>query len=151
VASNVAAIGIHVRIKTFPFDVLFSKEATKGEPFDIATHGWIADGYFDPFDFLSILLVGNLAKQFPGNNNSVFDDPVYNSRLEAAAKLSGPARYAAYAKLDADLARNASPIVALGNSTSQDFFSARMGGQIYNGYGMSLAALCIRRREPYAA
>ena len=60
-----------------------------------------------------------------------FDDPEYKRKLEAAAQLSGPPRYLAYGKLDADLARNAAPWVAIGNGVSRDFFSARTGCQVF--------------------
>jgi hypothetical protein len=70
---------------------------------------------------------------------------VYNRRLEAAAELTGPARYSTYARLDADLARNAAPLIAWGNGSTQDFFSARMGcQQLLAGDRIDLAALCIR-------
>ena len=63
------------------------------------------------------------------------------------ARLTGPARYLAYGKLDLDLARNAAPLIAYGNSSSQDFFSARIGCQTYGVYGVDLAALCIKPRS----
>jgi peptide/nickel transport system substrate-binding protein len=143
---NLAAIGIHVEVKSFSGDVLGKKEATKGAPFDIAESNWVSDGYFDPFDFLNILFDGNLsAAGFIGPwNVSHFDDAVYNRRLGAAAKLTGVARYRAYARLSTDLARNASPIVVWGNPIRQDLFSTRMGCQIYGPNGVDLAALCIR-------
>ena len=82
-----------------------------------------------------------------GSNYSHFDDPVYNRRLDAAARLSGPARYDAYARLDADLAGKAAPLIAFGVVLNRDLFSARIGCQIYQPvYGMDLAALCIKRR-----
>ena len=65
-------------------------------------------------------------------------------RTDGPAKLTGAARFAVYARLDADLARNAAPIVAWGNWASDDFFSARMGCQVYRPTGFDLAALCIR-------
>jgi YVTN family beta-propeller protein len=69
---NLAAIGIDVQIDTFPgFAALYKKETTKGEPWDIATNGWFTDGYFDPYDFLNILLDGDLGS---GANISHFDD-----------------------------------------------------------------------------
>jgi ABC-type oligopeptide transport system substrate-binding subunit len=141
---NLAAIGIDVQIDTFPgFAALYKKETTKGEPWDIATNGWFTDGYFDPYDFLNILLDGDLGS---GANISHFDDPAYNRRLEAAAKLTGAARYTAYARLDADLARNAAPLIAWGIPTRQEFFSARMGcQQPFGPHFIDLAALCIRR------
>ena len=45
----------------------------------------------------------------------------------------------------ADLVRNAAPWAAFANHLSRDFFSARMGCQVFQPfYGMDLAALCIR-------
>lgn len=77
-------------------------------------------------------------------NNESFDDPTYRHRLTAAARLTGPARYIAYGKLDDDLARRAAPMVAVGDLASHDFFSARIGCQTYGFYGVDLAALCIK-------
>src|SRR5262249_18264298 len=133
--SNLAAIGIDVKVTT-----------TKGEPYDIASAGWVNDGFFDPYDFLNVFFDGNLASAGSYSPNlSHFDDPVYNRRLEAAAKPPGPARYTTYARLDADLAKNAAPIIAWGTPRWQELLSARMGCQIYNvSYGMDFAALCIR-------
>ena len=72
------------------------------------------------------------------------NDPAYQRKLAKAARLSGPQRYLTYGKLDLDLARNAAPLAAFGYLTSNDFFSARIGCQTYEIYGMDLAALCIR-------
>ena len=134
---NLAAIGIQV-------EVIVNKDAKKGD-YDIAFSGWISDGFIDPYDFLNLLFDSRLANPL-GSNASQFDESVYNRRLEAAAKLNGPARYRAYARLDADLTRNAAPGIAWANRTNLDFFSARMGCQIFHldGGGMDLAALCIR-------
>ena len=65
----------------------------------------------------------------------------------AAEELLGRSlRWPSYGKLDADLVRNAAPWAAYLNLLSHDFFSARMGCQVYQPvYGMDLAALCIRQ------
>ena len=73
-----------------------------------------------------------------------FDDRAYQRKLAAAARLSGPERYLTYGALDLDLARNAAPLAAFGNTSSHDFFSARIGCQTYGIYGIDLAALCLR-------
>jgi hypothetical protein len=50
-----------------------------------------------------------------------------------------------YARLDAELTRDAAPLAAFGNLSSHDFFSARMGCQVFTpAYGMDLATLCIQ-------
>jgi peptide/nickel transport system substrate-binding protein len=139
VKTDLEAIGINVVVKTFPASVLYVRMAKKGEPFDIGLVDWIAD-YPDPADFLDRLLRS-------GETLPPFDAPPYAHKLDVAAKLSGPARYLAYGKLATELARNAAPWAVWGNSTSNDFFSARIGCQVYQPvYGIDLAALCIRKK-----
>ena len=144
VRANLKAIGIDVEVKEFPHGVLGTKAGTRGEPFDMVLNGWISD-YPDPFNFLNTLLDGGGIKAHGSSNWAYFDDPAYNRKLESAAALSGPQRYRAYATLDADVARNAAPLVAIANYARRDFFSARMGCQVYQPvYGFDLAALCLR-------
>src|SRR5581483_11818399 len=50
-------IGVTLDIRPFARAVQFGKEGNKGEPFDIADEGWIAD-YADPYDFINVLLSG---------------------------------------------------------------------------------------------
>jgi len=149
IQAELAPIGITVEIKAFSGLVLTSRDATRGEPFDIAWDGWFAD-YPDPSDFLNQFFDGTSIKATGNNDLSYFDDPVYNRRLEAAAQLSGPRRYLAYAALDADLTRKAAPAVPLWNFAEQDFFSARIGNgcKVYQPiYGVDLAALCLGHRR----
>jgi ABC-type transport system substrate-binding protein len=139
VKKNLAAIGIAVEVRTFAFSDLFAREFRTGEPYDIGLVTWGFD-YPDPSDILNRLLDGSL-----GRNGGQFNDPAWNRRLEAAAKLSGMRRLRSYARLDLQLAREAAPWVAFGHSTTLDFFSPRIGCQTYQPiYGMDLAALCTR-------
>ncbi len=136
IKANLAAIGVDVQVESFTPAQFFKRLSTKNEPFDLATAGWIAD-YLDPSNFLNVLLLSGILP--------TFDDPAYRRKLTAAARLSGPARYLAYGRLDVDLARNAAPFAAIGNASIRDFFSARVGCQVFNPlYGMDLAALCIK-------
>ncbi len=137
VKGNLAAIGIDVQVKTFPLGALFTRVARKGEPFDLAWGEWAAD-YPDPDNFLNLLLEG-------GTVLPTFDNPAFKRKLADTARLSGPARYLTYGSLDADLGRNGAPLIAYGNMLSQDFFSARMGCQVYHPvFSVDLAGLCIR-------
>ena len=81
IQQNLKAIGINVDIKEFDRGVQFGKEGTKGEPFDIADEGWIAD-YYDAYDFLNILLDGSNIPATNGNNFSYINDPTLNKELE---------------------------------------------------------------------
>jgi YVTN family beta-propeller protein len=145
VKANLAAIGISVEIRPLSLEDLFVKRQPKrGEPWDIGLMTWGLD-YPDPFDVLNYMFEGDLIGQPQAANLERFDDPAYNRRLQAVARLSGPPRYREYARLDADIARDAAPVVAFANETRIDFFSPRMGCQLYQPvYGMDLAALCVK-------
>jgi YVTN family beta-propeller protein len=136
VKTDLAMIGLRVQISEFPSATLFTREETPGKPFDLAWSGWLPE-YPGPQAMLSEILEDSSV-------GPTFNDPVYRRKLARAARLSGPKRYLAYGKLDLDLARNAAPLAAFGNVTSNDFFSARIGCQTYGFYGMDLAALCLR-------
>jgi ABC-type oligopeptide transport system substrate-binding subunit len=145
IQQNLKQIGINVDVKQFARAVQFSKEGTKGEPFDIAFEGWNAD-YADPYDFINVLLNGKSIQKANNVNFSYFNDPTYIKQMEQAAGLSGPERSAAYGKLDLNLAKNASPLAAWDVDNERDFFSARTGCQLYHPvYGMDIAALCLRK------
>jgi YVTN family beta-propeller protein len=136
--NSLAQIGVDVEVRTFSLNRLTARLGRPHEPFDLAIITWFAD-YPDPDDFLDTLLLKGASLEPP------FRDPRYVPRLEAAAKLAGPRRYLAYGRLDAEIARDAAPWAAYANGISYDFFSARVGCQIYQPvYGMDLAALCLR-------
>jgi peptide/nickel transport system substrate-binding protein len=140
-----ATIGIELEVKRFPITTLTEKVGKRGEPFDVTFAAWSTE-YLDPAAFLDVLLNGNHIRATQNFNISYFNNPSYNRKLEKAAKLNGRARYDAYGKLDVELASKAAPMAPLVNLTRQDFFSARMGCQIYNPlYGMDIAALCVRK------
>jgi YVTN family beta-propeller protein len=143
VQANLRAIGLDPEVKFFPLGVMITRIAKRGEPYDAVLLGWVAD-YPDPADFLQLFNGASIRAE---NNLNLphFDDPSYDRQLTAAGRLSGPRRYLAHAALDAYLARKA-PIAALWNGAETDFFSARVGCQVYQPiYGVDLAALCIRR------
>jgi ABC-type transport system substrate-binding protein len=137
IKTDLAAIGLHVTVKQFTPNAVDPRLVRPGEPFDLAYLGWLAD-YPDPDNVLNLLLED-------GSRLPTFDDPAYRRRLAAAARLTGAQRYLTYARLDADLTRHAAPWVAIGNATTHEFFSARVGCQIYGLYDVDLAALCRRR------
>jgi len=144
IRSNLAGLGLHVDIREFPMDELYERAGAKGEPFDILESHWFAD-YPDPSDFLNVLLDQRIRPR--GNlNGSYYTDPRLAGKLQRVARLSGEARYRAYAALSVELARDAAPWVAYATGTSRDLFSARVGCQVFQPvYGMDVAALCTRR------
>jgi ABC-type transport system substrate-binding protein len=145
VQQNLKQIGIDVEIRQFTRAVEITKTGTKGEPFDIdGGAGWLAD-YADPFDFINVLLDGSKIQNANNPNLSYFDDPKYVKRMQQAALLTGDKRNQAYGRLDVDLARNAAPLAAWDNDNQRDFFSSRVGCQVYQPiYGMDFNTLCMR-------
>jgi peptide/nickel transport system substrate-binding protein len=139
VSSNLRAIGVDVKVKTFPQEPLGTLFRAN-QPWDIAEGTWFAD-FADPYDMLNVPF-GLLGKG-SGINFGRFDDPAFEHRLGAVAALSGPGRYSAYARLDADLAREQAPVAAYASNTRDYLFSARTGCDVIQPiYGVDLGALC---------
>lgn len=137
-------IGINVQIQPFSPD----KDPSRlGEPFDIADRGCgdIAP-YDDPYALLNLPFEGSLIHAGSANTNlSYFNDPAYNRKLAAAAALVGAARDQAYARLDAELSREAAPAVPYAVLNHTAFVAARIGCvQMSPIYGASFGALCLK-------
>ncbi len=135
VKTDLAAIGLRVQIETFTLQDLISRTTEPSAPFDLAWVGW-GPSFPDPYAILNALLEDGFGP--------AFNNPTYQRKLAAAARLSGPERYLTYGKLDLDLARNGAPLAVFGYSTLHDFFSARIGCQAVGFYGIDLNALCVR-------
>ncbi len=137
-------IGIDVQIKEFDRGVQFTKEGQKGEPFDIADEGWIAD-YYDAYDFINILLNGETIPETGGNNFSYFNDPTFNKRMDDANQLTGSQRDQTYGQLATDLAKGPAPWASRSFGTNIDFFGPKIGCQVNQGsYGFALNTFCLR-------
>ena len=150
VKSNLRAIGIDVEVKLFAKTVLFKRLNRKNEPYDMAINGWFVD-YPDPADFLSQLdgrtLDPNSYLSGAFANLAKFDDPTFNRRLVSGGEtLRAKAIQSPIPGSSTTWCETRAPWVAFGNETSHDFFSARIGCQVYQPvYGIDLGALCIRR------
>jgi ABC-type transport system substrate-binding protein/class 3 adenylate cyclase len=136
-------LGIDVQVRDFPIGDFFARLSRRGEPFDLAV-----SGYSFPPDPVQILESFDGSTIGPTNNInlSYFNDPVFNRKLKAVAKMSGATRYRAAGRLALELELDDAPAAAIAWNTSRDFFSARIGCQVYQPvYGMDLAALCLRK------
>jgi hypothetical protein len=108
------------------------------EPWDIAidTYG---SNYDDPGEFINGLATND------SFNFSHYHDPGLTRRIRAASRLSGIARARAYARIDLALTRDVVAYITFANPIQEDFFSPRIGCQIYQPLvGIDLAALCVR-------
>jgi YVTN family beta-propeller protein len=138
VQADLAKIGITVQITALPD--WQRRLATQGDPWDIGWSNWIAD-FSDPFT-----MINGLFDPASPYNFGRFDNPEFVARMREAARLSGERRLQAYGRLDEDLTRRNPPVAAWGIGTVREFFSARVGCQVWQPvYGFDLGRLCVRR------
>ena len=135
-------IGLSVEIKVMPFAAYFERVKTRGEPFDIAWENWLPD-YSDPSAYINPLLDGRLITARDNTNIAYFNSSRYNRLMAHAARLRGAIRYRAYAKLDADIARNAAPMVAWRFWNELTLVSKRVGCIILRP-ALDLSAACLK-------
>jgi len=110
------------------------------DAFNIARAGWCAD-YYDPFDYLNVLLDGGLihgttASPESGNVNlAYFNQNSVNTQLRAAATKVGTARRQAYQSLDKSIMTNSAPWIPFELDNARIVLSSRVaahGGYSYN-------------------
>ena len=136
IKQNLAKIGLDVQIKGIPLPAYFGRLGARG-PYDIGFAPWVPD-YNDPFAVLNVLFDG----RFIGATNwARFNSADYNRLLRRAALLQGAERYRAYAALDARLARDAAPMVAVDVLNEPTLVSKRVGCVTRP---FDLAAICLR-------
>jgi peptide/nickel transport system substrate-binding protein len=141
IADDLAKIGLKVEIKQFAAAVMMAKVGTRGEPFDMVLGNWGDDllgpslpdlepplVYPDPANVIVRYLGGENARKPSGNANvAYFDLRAYNRRMAADARLSGPPRFRAFSRLDADIMRNQAPWAPIAEGSSWYFVSRRVG------------------------
>jgi ABC-type transport system substrate-binding protein len=136
-------LGIDVRVEAFPVGEFFGRIVRPGEPFDLAVSGWNF-GTTDPHPALDIF-AGNASRPSGTADFSFLENRAFDRKLKEAEMLSGPRRYRAYRRLAFWLERDVAPAAAFATDASRDFFSTRMGCQVYQPvYGIDLGALCLR-------
>jgi peptide/nickel transport system substrate-binding protein len=133
---NMRAIGLELRIRQFPLELMFRKIASPREPWDLAYVGFVAP-WNDPELFLGSFRGGS------SENWTHLNDPRINRLLDHARRLTGRARYRAYAKLDVQHLRDAAPAVAVHITNAWSFVSSRVGCVIANP-SLDLAAVCLK-------
>jgi peptide/nickel transport system substrate-binding protein len=142
VKRDLKPLGIDVEVKEFSVFDYFRRIGLPNEPFDLALAGWwLLDT--DPNQALNIF---DSSTPFDtGSGVSHFNDPAFNRSLSEATKLSGTKRDRAYSRIALKLERDEAPAAAVATAASRDFFSARIGCQIYQPvFGMDIAGLCLR-------
>ena len=141
---NLKQIGIELELKYYDYPTKYEKIGTRGEPFDISYNNWAPD-WPDPAAFFEPLLTPNL--RTTGNSNyPYFVRPWVTRRMEAASRLTGPARRKAWADLDADLMRDDPPWAPIVHNAYRTFVSPSFGCLVdHPVYGVDFAAACKKK------
>ena len=142
---NLKQIGIEVEIRITPMPeprILRSRDA----PYDIWDPGMGGVEYPDPYAALNRRFEGRFIADRNNNNFSFFDDPKFNRKLAAAARLTGAVRVREYGELDIELSRDAAPVAPYATGTHRLFVAANVGCVTLNPvYGVSFTTLCLKR------
>ncbi len=127
--SNLKRIGIDVDVRYFSPTELYDRITTRGEPYDVASAGWIAD-FPDGISFFRTLDGRNIRDE--GNSNfAYFNRARYNRRIAAIDGLRGLPRRKAWADLDVELMRNDPPWAPITNFVRRDFVSKSFGCYVF--------------------
>ena len=140
IQSELRPIGIKVHIVSAPIDAMTIRMVNSNS-WDLGWATWTYD-FADPSDYISGLFdpalygwsggVGRLSSH-------------WISAIKRAFMLTGEARLRNYGRLDDDLALREAPLLAWATESARDFFSARIGCEVYQPiYGIDLGRLCTR-------
>jgi YVTN family beta-propeller protein len=140
VQSELRPIGIKVDITSLPIDVMSTRMATSNS-WDLGWATWSYD-FADPSDYISGLFDPALYG-WSGGLGALSSHSI--ATIRRAFTLTGESRLQTYGRLDDELALQDAPILAWATESARDFFSARVGCQVYQPlYGMDLGRLCTR-------
>ena len=135
-------LGIDLEVKIFDHAAASAKVSIRGEPYDLFLQGWVAD-YADGGNFLATLLDGKGIRPTGNLNQSYFDDPDTNARIEAANRLTGEARRKAWADLDVHLMRTNPPWAPISHQNYRAFVSKSFGCFLFHPIAeIDIAAAC---------
>jgi peptide/nickel transport system substrate-binding protein len=124
-----------IHMKPFSGGDIYDAMGKRGTDADMGVSmGWCSD-YPDPYDWINILLYGPSIQAENNVNYSYFNNPTWNRRMAAAAKLVGPNRLKVYGQMDIDIMKKAAPMAIERTYNNRYFFSNRVNpkGLVYQG------------------
>ncbi len=130
---NLKQMGLNVQDVPTPGTTYYNTLETKGTSYNVARAGWCAD-YFDPFDYINVLLDGRSIQDNNNTDMSYLSAPALNKAMDAAAALAGKARTQAYAKLDLQVMQDYAPWVPYEVDNTRTLVSSRVKNWTYSAY-----------------
>ena len=138
----------NIESKGFSGATLYDAMGKRGNGADMGVSmGWCSD-YPDPYDWLNVLFYGGAIQAENNNNYSYFNNPKWNKKLSAAARLVGTKRLKVYSALDLQLTKSAAPVAAERTYNNRTVFSNRVNPKslIYQGIyqDFDIAAMALK-------
>jgi ABC-type transport system substrate-binding protein len=116
----------NITARGFSGGQIYTAMGRRGTDVDIGVSmGWCSD-YPDGYDWLNVLLYGPFIQDENNVNYSYFNSSFWNKKMEAAAKLTGPARAKRYGQLDLDIMQKAAPVAVERTYKTRYFFSSKV-------------------------
>ncbi len=101
--------------------------------------------YPDPSNFINVLLDGRRIQADNNVNESYWNNPTYNARMDKAYALAGQARLTAYGLLDRDIVKNEAPVAPYISTNARILTSTKVGCYGYTSIQSTLLTqLCTR-------
>ena len=129
---NLRQIGIELEIKYVPV-------STPTDPFDLYRIRF----FTSPDPTVVHNFDGRTIGRLDSGNLGSFNSPKVNRLLDDASRLTGDARYRAYAELDVLLARDFAPAIPISVVNALAFVSKRTGCIVMNPF-LDLTAVCLK-------
>ena len=138
----------NITMKPFSGSDIYDPMGRRGNDADMGvSKGWCSD-YPDPYDWINVLFYGGFLQPENNVNYSYMDNPRWNRKMEAAAKLVGPKRFKVYGQMDLDLMREVAPVAVERTYNNRYFFSDRVDPKslVYQGIyqDWSIPALALK-------
>jgi ABC-type transport system substrate-binding protein len=138
---QLAKIGLEVEVQGIPGPAIPARVAAANAAYDIVFVVTPSVDYYDPYAYLNLFF----DSRFAGITNwSRFTSSKFDRLLRNAARLRGEARYRAYGRLDAQIAREQAPMVATAYVSEPTLVSKRVGCMILRPT-LDLTAVCLKQ------
>jgi peptide/nickel transport system substrate-binding protein len=132
-ASVLNSLGYKATVKTLSESIYYETVASEATDPQISYNDWNQD-FPEAQDFIDLQFNGEKISNVGNNNEANLNVPAIDSAIDAARALPiGPARAAAWAKLDAEIIGQYAPTVVFMNRQFPKFVSTRLHGLVFNG------------------
>jgi peptide/nickel transport system substrate-binding protein len=132
-ASVLDSLGYKATVKTMSEGIYYDTVSNEATDPQVSYNEWDED-FPEGEDYIDSQFNGRYIVKVGNNDNSNLNVPALNAQMNAARMMAvGPARDAAWARLDAEIMKTQAPEVPFMDRNFPKFYSARLHGIVFNG------------------